>query len=107
MSLKKPAEIFSSGFLALPKMIEKNIKENGEHFRILVCYFFTFPLADYGLMRALPDLKWLSLNIQKPNYVGFHPPQKKIDYEIVINVYDNNTGQYLSLDCQIPWCSHW
>ena len=40
----------------------------------------------------------LSLNIQKSNYVIFHPPQKKIDREIAINVYDNTTGQYLSLD---------
>ena len=40
----------------------------------------------------------LSLNIRKSNYVIFHPPQKKIDREIAINVYDNNTGQYLSLD---------
>ena len=40
----------------------------------------------------------LSLNIQKSNYVIFRPPQKKIDREIAINVYDNNTGQYLSLD---------
>jgi len=30
----------SSGFLALPQMIEKKIKENGEHFCILVYYFF-------------------------------------------------------------------
>ena len=34
----------------------------------------------------------LSPNIQKSNYVIFHPPQKKIDREIA------NTGQYLSLD---------
>ena len=40
----------------------------------------------------------LSLNIQKSNFVISHPPQKKIDREIAINVYDNNTGQYLSLD---------
>jgi len=31
---------FLSGFLALPEMIEKKIKENSEHFCILVCYFF-------------------------------------------------------------------
>ena len=40
----------------------------------------------------------LSLNIQKSNCGIFHPPQKKIDREIAINVYDKNTGQYLSLD---------
>jgi len=43
----KPAEICSSsllflapGFLAFPWMIEKKIEENGEHFCILLCYFF-------------------------------------------------------------------
>jgi len=45
--LAKPAEIclcsslfLSAGFLALPLMIEKKTKENGEHLRILVRYFF-------------------------------------------------------------------
>jgi len=43
----KPAEIcslsllfLSSDFLALPLVIEKKIRENREHFCILVCYFF-------------------------------------------------------------------
>jgi len=30
----------STGFLALPQMIEQKIKENGEHFCILARYFF-------------------------------------------------------------------
>ena len=40
----------SLGFLALPKVIEKKIKENSKHFCILVCYFFS---ANTGLDAGL------------------------------------------------------
>ena len=40
----------------------------------------------------------LSLNIKKSNFVIFRPYQKKITYPLNIRLFDNETGQYLSLE---------
>jgi len=40
----------------------------------------------------------LSLNIAKSNFVIFHPYQKKLDYEISIALYDNESQRRVSLD---------
>ena len=40
----------------------------------------------------------LSLNIDKSNFVIFHPHQKRINYKVNIKVFDNNKNTYISLE---------
>ena len=40
----------------------------------------------------------LSLNSKKTNFVIFHPYQKRIDYNIDIQVFDNRKNEYFSLE---------
>ena len=38
----------------------------------------------------------LSLNPSKSNFVIFHPYQHKLDYEVNIKIFDNNSDQMVS-----------
>ena len=38
------------------------------------------------------------MNLEKSNFVIFHPPQQKIDYQPSIKLYDTNTGCRVALD---------
>jgi len=40
----------------------------------------------------------LTLNLKKSNFVIFHPPQRKIDYQPSIKLYDTNAGCRVGLD---------
>ena len=40
----------------------------------------------------------LSLNPTKSNFVVFHSYQRKLNYEININIFDNNSGKLVSLE---------
>ena len=42
----------------------------------------------------------LTLNTKKPNFVIFRPRQKKLEYDINLNVIDNNTNTLTSLKCR-------
>ena len=42
----------------------------------------------------------LTLNIKKSNFVIFRPRQKKLEYEVNLNVIDNNTNTLTSLECK-------
>ena len=55
----------------------------------------------------------LSLNIDKSDYVIFHPPQRKLNYEMQIFVntqklkcVSNTTYLGVSIDCHLDWKSH-
>lgn len=40
----------------------------------------------------------LSLNIKKTNFVIFHPYQKRLDYEVKLNIYDNQKNRLISIE---------
>ena len=40
----------------------------------------------------------LSLNPTKTNFVVFHPYQRKLNYEINIKMFDNNSAKLVSLE---------
>ena len=42
----------------------------------------------------------LTLNTKKSNFVIFRPRQKKLEYEVNLNVIDNNTNTLTSLECK-------
>ena len=55
----------------------------------------------------------LSLNIEKTNYIIFHPPQKKINYQMKVSLNGNFLKQeynssYLGIvvDCHLNWKAH-
>ena len=39
----------------------------------------------------------LSLNVKKSNII-FHPYQKRINYEVNLNIYDNRTNKFVNLE---------
>ena len=47
---------------------------------------------------------WLTVNkwhnTKKSNFVIFWPCQKKLEYEVTLNVIDNNTNTLISLKCK-------
>ena len=40
----------------------------------------------------------LTLNVQKSNFVIFHPRQRRVDYNVKISVFDNNKNKYVPLE---------
>lgn len=40
----------------------------------------------------------LSLNIQKTNFVIFHPYQKRLNYEVNLKIFDNRINKFISLE---------
>ena len=83
----------------------------------LICFSLLSSIIfadDTTLLYSHNSLQTLEkINIKTSNYVIFHSPQKKIDREIAINLYDNKTGQCLSLDflgvlidSNVKWSHH-
>ena len=42
--------------------------------------------------------EWLTLNIKRSNYIIFHPHQKKIDYQVNLRIFDNDSQTFLPLE---------
>ena len=40
----------------------------------------------------------LTLNAKKSIFVIFYPYQKKLDYEVILKTFDNETNEFVSLD---------
>ena len=40
----------------------------------------------------------LTLNVKKSNFIIFHPHQKKIDYQVNLQIFDNDSKTYLPLE---------
>ena len=38
-----------------------------------------------------------SLNVKKSNFIIFHPYQKRLNYEVNLNIYDNRTDKFVNL----------
>lgn len=40
----------------------------------------------------------LTLNVKKSNFIIFHPPQKKINYQLNLKILDNDPKTFLPLE---------
>ena len=40
----------------------------------------------------------LTLNIKKSNFITFHPYQKKIHYQVILRIFDNDSQTFLPLE---------